>query len=415
MSYSVLRNIRVIEVSLLAADVLGQHLADLGAEVIKIESPTQPDYVRYVGPASLGGPDGLSLHHLRWNRAKESVFLDLKQPEGKLVFLDLVRQADVVIEGLRAGALSALGLGYDVLRQTNPTIVFCSLSGMGSEGPYKELPTHGFLFDAFTGLAPPEYTEDPDQPRAPATEGGFIEYNAGGLFGAVAVLSGVIRALQTGEGCSIDIAQIDAIAYMEGEQLEKALNGEKIYRRSNYGDGQGIQNSVRSNYYKTSDQRVVLFQALERKFWENFCDAIGQPGLRTRFPEDRDYDLASGDEDLRRELETIFSTRTLTEWVQFFIEHNIPGGPVYEISELVEDQHYLARGNIASVNYDSLGEIKLVTTPIKFMNEQFDMRRAPTPGDTTRLVLARLLEFDDKRLDSLADCGVISKPRQSPD
>lgn len=407
MPYSMLSGVRVLEVAWLAGDAVGQQLADMGAEVIKIEHPTLGDYVRTVGPWALGGGQGLSFMHLHWNRGKKSIALDLKSPEGKATFLRLAEKSDVVLEGLRSGTLAGWGLGYDELREVNPAIVFCSLSGMGGSGPYRELPTHGFFFDAFTGLAPPRMEDG--EPYAPAERGGLLEYNAGGLYAALGVTAALVRAKQTGEGAAIDVAQTDSLALLRSEKLEVALNARKIERRASYGDGEGFANSVRSAYYRTSDDRVIFVQALERKFWENLCRAVGREDLRGRFPRDLEYDHAADDEQLRGELRAIFITRTLDEWLELFLQESIPGGPVYALEDLLDDPHFQARGHVREVEHPEFGTLYLTGTPIQVAGEEFDPALAPSLGEHTEYVLRDVLALGDEEIERLAESSAVPR------
>src|SRR5438874_8685510 len=184
-----LDGLRVVEVALLAPNALGMHLADLGAEVIKVEEPGRGDYTRSIGASRL---DGVSFLHLRWNRGKQSVAVDLRSADGAAVFRDLVAKSEVVIEGLRAGALARRGLGYDDLRAVNPALVFCSLSGFGQTGPYRDLATHGVAYDAYSGHAAPETTDE----GFPSIPDRYVEVGtlAGALYAATGVLAAVLRA-----------------------------------------------------------------------------------------------------------------------------------------------------------------------------------------------------------------------------
>jgi crotonobetainyl-CoA:carnitine CoA-transferase CaiB-like acyl-CoA transferase len=151
MTANLLDGVRVVEVAMFAPDATGMHLADLGAEVIKVEQPGLGDPARLLGVPYHG--EGTATR--RWNRGKTSIMLDLRTSEGREVFLDLVRRADVVVEGMRPGALARRGLGYDELVAINPRLVFATVSGWGQDGPYRDLGSHGLAFDAFAGLAPP--------------------------------------------------------------------------------------------------------------------------------------------------------------------------------------------------------------------------------------------------------------------
>src|SRR5919197_1855795 len=187
-----LAGVRIIESSLLGPGAVGMHLADLGAEVIKVENPGG-DYVRKMAFPII---EGISLLHWHLNRGKKSVVLDLKTKEGVATYLDLVRDADAVIEGMRPGALARRGLGYAELREVNPRIVFCSHSGYGMTGPYKDMPSHGVAYDAWAGVARPTYNAD-GLPTIPSHT--TIGMNAGPLYAALAICAAIIRARATGK------------------------------------------------------------------------------------------------------------------------------------------------------------------------------------------------------------------------
>ena len=182
-----LAGVRVIESSLLGPAAITTHLADLGAQVIKVEAPSG-DYVREMTWPIV---NGVSLLHLHVNRGKQSLVLDLKKPEGVEIYLDLVKGADIVVEAMRPGSLERRGLGFEKLRRVNPRIVFCNVSGYGMTGPYKDMPSHGIAFDTWAGLVNPTYDDDG---FCYIPEHASMGMHAGPLFGALGVLAGVIRA-----------------------------------------------------------------------------------------------------------------------------------------------------------------------------------------------------------------------------
>ncbi len=408
--YSLLEGVRVLEVSLLAPDSAGQHLADLGAEVIKIEQPPNGDHVRHVSPTALGSPNGLSLMHLTYNRGKRSVALDLQKPAGRDVFLDLAQAADVVIEGVRAGSLARWGLAFEVLQRRNPKLVMCSLSGFGSSGPYRTLPTHGVAFDAYAGLVPSQPASD-GSPRLPERYGSPVGITAGGLQAALAILAAVISARHTGRGTVVEVAEADAAALWWKEGIEWALNGPLMHTRSTYspstGSGpSGLRESVRYQYYQTADERIILFMAVEAKFFENFCRAVGRPDLLERYA-GLDYDQAAGNEQLRAELQRIFRERTRAEWIDLFLAANVPGSPVNSPEELASDRHFNERGSTYQVEHPELGTLRLTTTPIKVRGQAFAASPAPSCGQDTEEVLGDILGLDEARLTALRREGVI--------
>lgn len=389
-----LEGLRVVEVALLAPNMLGMHLADLGADVVKVEEPGRGDYTRAVGGTRLGG---VSMLHVRWNRGKRSIAIDLRHPEGAAVFRSLVGASEVVIEGLRAGALARRGLGYDELAAVNPAIVFASLSGFGQTGPYRDLATHGVAYDAYAGLAPPERTEDgfPAIPRRYYD----IGTKAGALYATVGVLAAVIRARATGRGAWLDVAQADAAVAFNGGRIDEILAGALIPDVPG-----GMTAAVRYQYYDTADGRTILFQASERHFFERFCSAVGRADLLASEPGAEFGEHARGDTALRRELAAIFATRAQAEWVRFFVEHDIPGGPVNRAADVLENPQFQER--FAPPDGPADGP-RLLGTPIHTGDARLATRPAPTLGQHTDEILRDALSLDDKAIAELRAAGVV--------
>ncbi len=390
-----LEGLRVVEVALLAPNMLGMHLADLGADVVKVEEPGRGDYTRAVGGARL---DGISMLHVRWNRAKRSIAIDLRTNEGAAVFGDLVARSEVVIEGLRAGALERRGLGYEALTTLNPALVFASLSGFGQTGPYRDLATHGVAYDAYAGLAAPDRTDD-DFPTIPRHYYD-IGTKAGALYATVGVLAAVLRARATGRGTWLDIAQSDAAVAFNAGRLDELLTGAEIPKQPG-----GMTAAVRYQYYDTADSRTILFQASERHFFERFCHAVERSDLLGG-PAGAEFgEHARGDVTLRRELAGIFATRTQAEWVTFFVEHDVPGGPVNRPAELLDDPQFQVR--FAPPDGLAAGEPRLLGTPIHTGETRPPTRPAPMLGEHTDEVLRDLLGYDDARIGALRAEGAI--------
>ena len=276
-----LAGLRVIESSLLGPAAITTHLADLGAEVIKVESPSG-DYIREMTWPII---EGNSLLHLHINRGKKSVTLNLREPAAVEVYKDLVRGADCVIEAMRPGSLGRRGLGYDDLKEINPKIVFCNISGYGMTGPYQNLPAHGIAFDTWAGIVNPAYDEEG---FCYIPEHASIGIHAGPIFGAFGILAAILRARETGEGSFLEVGQSDAAAYMDWyrsethmayERPEDVVTGNKSdnYERRAAGTA-GMKEGVRYQMYDASDG-VVMIMCSEQAFWKNFCEAAGRPDL----------------------------------------------------------------------------------------------------------------------------------------
>ncbi|HOT80740.1 MAG TPA: CoA transferase [Microthrixaceae bacterium] len=403
-----LAGVRIIECSILGPGALTTHLVDLGAEVIKIESPAG-DYIRRMTWPIV---EGVSLMHLHINRGKRSLVLDLRTPEAQEVFRELAKTADAVIEGMRPGALAKRGLGYEDLKAINPKIVFCNISGYGMTGPYKDMPSHGVAYDTWGGLVKAE-TDDEGFcfiPEHPSTG-----IHAGPLFGAFGVVSAILGARATGEGSALEIAQSDASAAMDWlrsetwkayERPEDEVTGNPSdnYERRAPGTA-GMRDGVRYQFYVTKDDRHVLFMASEQEFWKNFCDGVERPDLFETWPGSQYGDHAKGNRELQAILRDIFLTKTAAEWIVFGDEKNTPIAPVNTPQTIAEDPQFQDRFHwmpADEVGADMLG------TPLKFMDVDMPkMTKAPTVGQHTVDVLESVLGYDEAKIAALRETGAI--------
>jgi len=408
---SPLSGLRVIESSLLGPAAITPHLADLGAEVVKVESPAG-DYVREMTWPIV---EGVSLLHLHVNRGKKSLTLDLKTAEAVEVYKDLVRDGDVVIEAMRPGSLERLGLGYEVLRSVNPKIVFCNVSGYGMTGPYRDLPSHGIAFDTWAGIVNPAYD---DEGFCYIPEHASIGMHAGPLFGALGVLAAVIRARETGLGAMLEIAQSDAAAYMDWyrseshlayQRPEDVVTGNKAdgYVRRAVGTA-GMKEGVRYQIYESADGHV-LFMASEQAFWKSFCEFVGRTDLFERWPGSKYADHARGNRELQAELRTIFKQRTSKAWIEIGESKNIPIAPVNTPKTIVEDPQFRAR---LPLHPHERHGADMLPFPVKFADEELPPpTRAPRVGEHNEAVLRELLGYDDARVEALRAAGALGRPR----
>ncbi|HEY8154889.1 MAG TPA: CoA transferase [Myxococcota bacterium] len=402
-----LSGLRVIECSLLGPGAVTTHLADLGAEVIKIESP-QGDYIREMTWPIVGG---VSLLHLHVHRGKRSAVLDLRKPEAVAVFLELVRGADVVAEAMRPGSLARRGLGFEQLREVNPRIVFCNVSGYGMTGPYQDLPAHGIAFDTWAGLVNPATDEEgycyiPEHPS--------MGMHAGPLFGALGILAGVLRARATGVGCELEIGQSDAAAYMDWYRIEswKAYERPASEVTGNKADGYqrrapgtaGMKEGVRYQIYASKDGHV-LFMASEQAFWKNFCEAVGRLDLFERWPGSKYADHARGNRELQAVLREIFAGRSSAAWIAFGTQKNVPIAPVNTPRTIAHDPQFQDR--FPWYPHQRHGA-DLLPFPVKFRGEELPTpTRAPSVGEHTDEVLREVLGYDEARIRALRDKGAL--------
>ncbi|MCW2496747.1 CoA transferase [Jatrophihabitans sp.] len=362
-----LAGVRILEASLYDSAAVSTPLADLGADVIKIEPPNG-DPIR---GASWPLVHGTSLMHLHVNRGKRCIALDLREAPGRDRFLELAAEADVVVEAMRPGGLDRRGLTAAALWAANPRLVLCRLTGYGLTGPMRDMPAHAVAFDTLPGILDPVEGADgrwhfADQPS--------IGLNAGPLYGALAILAGVIEARATGRGHEFDVAQADAAAAFDWYRIETAQAYHRPDsdvtglpadggRRRPAGMG-GLIDGVRQQVYPTSDGRFVYLMALEEKFWIQFCAVAGCAELAERWPGAPGADDAAGDVDLADALRAVFAQRTVAEWLALAEEHGLSLAPVTardEAGEVAQFRHRMPWLPAAVFGADQLpSPIKLV-------------------------------------------------------
>ena len=411
-SNGLLSGVRVVESSMLGPAEMGGLLADLGADVIKVEPP-QGDYGRQMTwpiIRSSTGEGENSLLSLHINRGKRSIAIDLRKPQGVQIYLDLVRDADVVIEAMRPGALARRGLSYERLQQENARIVFCTLSGYGASGPYKDMPSHGIAYDTWAGQVPVA-TDDEGFTYLP--EHTSIGIHAGPLYGALAILAAVIRARATGEGCYLDVAQADAAAYFDWYRIESWRSYERPVEEvyGNKADGYerrapgtaGMREGVRYQLYATADGHV-LFMASEQEFWRNFCDGVGRLDLFERWPGSKFADHARNNRELQGILTEIFRSKTSREWLEFGQQHNTPIAPVNTTKTVADDPQFQHR--LPWIPKERL-EADMLPFPVHITDAALSApARAPDVGEHTDDVLAEA-GYEAATIAELRENGVV--------
>jgi crotonobetainyl-CoA:carnitine CoA-transferase CaiB-like acyl-CoA transferase len=384
---------RVLDASwLLPGPILASLLGDMGADVIKVEVPPGGDYLRQYRS------DGNTAFH--WaTRNKRGVVIDFHTSEGRGLLLELARNCQVFVEGARPGALARRGLGYDDLKAVNPQIVYCSITGFGQTGPFAHMGTHGGAYDAATGLAVPYALPD----------GGYVQHRPyphgliyGSWLGAMSICAALVRAQRSGEGSYLDISCADATLMALGQAYLGVFNGGP----DPFSDPDAHL-WARYCYYKTSDGRFMLIQALEKHFWEHFCTVAGRPDLAGRgdWSASR-MDFATGDLELRDELIRLFAGKTQAEWTQIFVEHDIAGAPYYPPAEVADTELFRTREMILEQPAADGRDYRFVGNAIKRAGDPFELRPAPELGQHTDEVLAEL-GVEPDRIVTLRASGVI--------
>lgn len=327
-----LSGVRILDLTrLLPGAYASQMMADLGADVIKVEEPGSGDYGRYMPPH---GPGGMSMYFLAINRNKRSMTLNLKSEQGREIFLRLVREADVVLESFRPGVLERLGLGYEQLKEANKGIIYCAISGYGQTGPYRLRAGHDLNYAGYAGLL--HYNRAPDgEPAMPPTQLGDL---AGGSYIAIiGILSALLGRIHTGEGRMVDVSMTEGVLSLL-PLVTTAYFNTKQAPVPGHSTLDGWLPCY--NIYETKDGKHITLAALEPKFWHTFCTHIGHLEL---LPFHTPHGPAEREEAMNI-LRGIFKTKTRDEWIAELADIDACVGPVYTLDEALNDPHAQARG-----------------------------------------------------------------------
>ncbi|WP_067896912.1 CaiB/BaiF CoA transferase family protein [Nocardia vaccinii] len=399
-----LADVRIIAVEQYGAGPFGSvHLADLGAEVIKIEDPRSGgDVGRGVPPYA---QDGDSLFFETFNRNKRSVTLDLTDPAGREAFEELVKVSDAVYSNLRGDVPAKMRITYDDLKQLNPRIVCCSLTGYGMTGPRSSQPGYDYMLQGLCGWM--SVTGEPDGP--PAKSGlSMVDYS-GGLVAAISLLSGVHAARRDGIGMDCDVSLFDTALNMLTYLATWHLNAGFEPARTHHSAHPSL---VPFQNFRTADSWIVIGCA-KQKFWERLVEAMGSPAwaAQDRFatPALRYANAAECIEHTESEL----AQRTTAQWLALLEQRGVPCAPVNTVAEALRDEHTTARGMITATTHPRFGEVRQVVSPVRAGRFRDDHRRAPRMGEDNRAVLCDIAGMSPDRYRELADRGAFGTTASS--
>jgi crotonobetainyl-CoA:carnitine CoA-transferase CaiB-like acyl-CoA transferase len=386
-----LSNIRVLDLSrILAGPWATQNLADLGAEVIKIERPGVGDDTRHMGPPFLHSTTtheaGDAAYFMCCNRGKQSVTIDFSKPEGQALVRSLASEADVLVENYKVGALAKHGLDYESLRSVNPRLVYCSVTGFGQTGPYKDRAGYDYLIQGMAGLMSVTGERDDLPGGGPQRVGVAVADILTGMYATVAILAALRHRDQSGAGQHIDISLLDC---MVGSLVNQGMNyltsGTPPVRM-----GTGHPNIAPYQVYPAKDGHVILTIGNDTQF-ERFCHAIGQPEFAqdTRFKTIRDR-VANRDA-MNERLEEIMRGRSVEEWVTSLEAAQVPCGPINTIDRVFNDPHVVERGMRLNLTHPVYGSVPGINNPIRFSETPLNLTEPPPVlGQHTDDVLSRL-------------------------
>jgi len=349
-------------------------LGDLGADVIKIEQPQVGDYARSAPP--LLGDTGSAF--LMLNRNKRSITLDLKKAEAQEILRKLAARADVLVESYRPGVADGLGVGYETISQVNAQIVYCSISGFGQDGPYRDLVGHDLTYMAYSGAIGGTGPRG-GPPVIPAIQVSDIQ---AAMYSAIGIVAALYGREKTGKGDFIDISLMDTAVASMILPISFHFAGESTERGSSLLSG----GAPFYNIYETADRKHVAIAPLEPKFWIELCSALGLERYQ-----DKQLTSVEEKERIRDDLAAIFHLKTRDEWVKILNERDVPCAPIYDVSEALADSHVLSRKMVFETETEAFGKLNQLATPIRMSSSPLTIRLPPPRlGEHTLQVLQEL-------------------------
>ena len=394
-----LDGVRVLDLTrALAGPYCTMMLGDYGADVVKIEIPGTGDDTRGWGPPYIGDQ---SAYFLSINRNKRSITLNLRNPKGRDVFMDMARTADVIVENYTPGVTSRLGIDYESVKVVNPGIIYCSISGFGQTGPYREKPAYDQVMQGLGGIM--SLTGEPD--GSPVKMGIALTDIGAGMMGAYGILGALYHreSRGEGEGQHIDVSMLDLqvawLTYMGGYYFATGANPKKV--------GAAHPTLVPYQAFMCQDGKYINIAVGSERLWQRFCAAMGREDLQ----EDPDY-AENGDRVRNRSklvplLQEEFLKKPTAEWVTQIEAGGVPCGPINELSDVFADPQVLDRNMLLDVAHPTLGTIKQAGIPIKYSRTEGEIRMPPPLlGEHTRELLTEM-GYTDDQLKDLADSEAI--------
>jgi crotonobetainyl-CoA:carnitine CoA-transferase CaiB-like acyl-CoA transferase len=401
---------KVLDMSrILAGPWAGQLLADLGADVIKVERPKCGDDTRSWGPPYLQDREGNDTKDAAYffcaNRGKKSVTVDITCPEGQEIIRQLANQSDVLIENYKVGGLANYGLDYHSLSKINPKLIYCSITGFGQTGPYADLPGYDFLIQGMGGLM--SVTGEPDDPKkeigGPTKVGVAVTDLFTGLYASNAIQAALIERQNSGLGQYIDLALLDVQAATLANQASNYLVGGLVPERL----GNAHPNIVPYQAFSTSDGHIIIAVGNDQQF-SRLCDALQRSDLAN----DERFITNGARVNNRKHLCDVIQQNLKqhgsAHWLEKLKQFSVPCGPINTIDQVFKDPQVLARGMVISASESRSGKVSMVGNPIKYGRSISEGSLAPQQlGESTDQVLADYLKYSSTRISTLRNKSII--------
>ena len=391
-----LDGIRVLDLSrVIAGPYCAMMLADLGADVVKVERPGRGDDMRYLG----NGKDGMSLGFATINRNKRAIAVDLQHPEGLKIVVELARRADVILENFVPGVAERLGLGYQALSAANPAVVYASVSGYGQDGPYARRPGYNTIAMGMSGLM--ALTGQPGDP--PTRPGGSISDVAASYIAFGAVCAALVQRFRTGRGEHVDVSLLASSVALLPDPSAHYFSSGVVPKRV----GNRNPNVTPAEAFKASDGFINVV-ILNPEQYEKLCRALGDEGLISEPRFATNEARVANHPAFKARIEAAMAKRTVNEWVERLVGVGIAAGPIYEFDQVFEDAQVRHMGMVRDVDQPGLGSVRMLGFPFAVGGSRPPVRRpAPRLGEHTREVLGEL-GISASDIDRLATLGAVA-------
>lgn len=403
-----LSHIRVLDLSrVLAGPWCGQNLADLGADVIKVERPHGGDETRCWGPPFAKNGSGQetaeSTYFISSNRNKRSITVDISSPEGQEIIRQLVSQSDVVLENYKVGDLLKYGLDYESLKQIKPNLIYCSITGFGQSGPYASRPGYDFIIQGMGGIMSITGEQENVTDSSPQKSGVAIADLFTGMYATTAILAAIVHRTKTGEGQYIDMALLDTQVAMMANVASAYLSADQLPKRL----GNTSPVIVPYQTFPTSDGWIIVAAANDNQY-RQFVTVGGQAQLANDPLFLSNPLRVQNREKLIPQLEQMTKQKTKAEWVSLLEQANVPCGPINNVHEVFENEQLLSRNMLQNIRHPTIGDLKLVANPIKLSKTPTEIRLAPPLlGQHTDEILREHLQLGTDQIAALRSKGVI--------
>jgi len=403
-----LEHLRVLDLSrIFAGPWSTQNLADLGAEVIKVERPGRGDDTRAWGPPFLkdasGEPTTDSSYFMAVNRGKQSITVDISTPEGQEIIKDLAKNVDILVENYKVGNLKRYGLDYDSLSKLNPKLVYCSITGFGQTGPYAELPGYDFVFQGMGGLMSLTGKPDSEPGGGPMKFGLAISDLTTGMYATIAILAAIEHRHLSGQGQYIDMSLLDcSVSLTSYMSMNYFLSGKVPERMGNV-----HTNIVPYQVFRCKEGDIILAVGNDTQF-RDLCQALEMPALSVDERFAKSFDRVRNREALIAILAEPMRRHTMMQWVEIFEKNNVPCGPIYPLDQVFEDVQVKERQMKINLPHEVGVDVPSVASPIRMSQTPVRLEKsAPVLGSHTDNILQKELGLTAAQIKGLRDKGII--------